>query len=204
MTTSEQVVAACERWTRRRDDLPFDMDGVVVKIDDLRLQADLGIVGREPRWAIAWKFPPQEATTLLKRILINVGRTGSLNPYAELEPVRVGGVTVEHATLHNLDDIHRKDVREGDTVVVRRAGDVIPQVVGPILANRRRGCGAVADARGLPRSAPPTSSRRDEDDAMAYCSNAHSAPQCSSAASSTSPGAGRWTLKGSARRAWGG
>ena len=117
-----KVVAACERWTRRRDDLPFDMDGVVVKIDDLRLQADLGIVGREPRWAIAWKFPPQEATTLLKRILINVGRTGSLNPYAELEPVRVGGVTVEHATLHNLDDIHRKDVREGDTVVVRRAG----------------------------------------------------------------------------------
>ena len=164
------VVAACERWTRRRDDLPFDMDGVVVKIDDLRLQADLGIVGREPRWAIAWKFPPQEATTLLKRILINVGRTGSLNPYAELEPVRVGGVTVEHATLHNLDDIHRKDVREGDTVVVRRAGDVIPQVVGPILANRPED----AEPWQMPRSCPVCASDvvRPEGDAMAYCSNA--------------------------------
>ena len=167
----EKVVAACERWTRRRDDLPFDMDGVVVKIDDLRLQADLGIVGREPRWAIAWKFPPQEATTLLKRILINVGRTGSLNPYAELEPVRVGGVTVEHATLHNLDDIHRKDVREGDTVVVRRAGDVIPQVVGPILANRPED----AEPWQMPDVCPDCDAAvvRPEDDAMAYCTNAH-------------------------------
>ncbi len=168
----EQVVAACERWTRRRDDLPFDMDGVVVKIDDLRLQADLGIVGREPRWAIAWKFPPQEATTLLKRILINVGRTGSLNPYAELEPVRVGGVTVEHATLHNLDDIHRKDVREGDTVVVRRAGEVIPQVVGPILASRPED----AEPWQMPAVCPacPKAVSRDEGDAMFYCKN----PQC--------------------------
>ena len=112
------------------------MDGVVVKVNDLGLQADLGIVGREPRWAIAWKFPPQEASTVLEQILVNVGRTGSINPYARLSPVRVGGVEVRNATLHNLDDIRRKDIREGDTVVVRRAGEVIPQVVRPVLERR--------------------------------------------------------------------
>ncbi len=128
--------AACERWTRRRDTQPFEMDGVVVKVDDLGLQADLGIVGREPRWAIAWKFPPQEASTVLERILVNVGRTGTINPYARLQPVRIGGVQVSNATLHNLDDIRRKDIREGDTVVIRRAGDVIPQVVRPVLERR--------------------------------------------------------------------
>lgn len=165
----ESAQTACERWTRRRDDLEFEMDGVVVKMDDLGLQADLGIVGREPRWAIAWKFPPQEATTQLRRILINVGRTGTLNPYAELTPVRVGGVTVEHATLHNLDDIHRKDVREGDTVVVRRAGEVIPQVVRPVLERRP----VDAQAWEMPSSCPACESAtvRDPDDAMHYCSN---------------------------------
>ena len=112
------------------------MDGVVVKVDDLGLQADLGVVGREPRWAIAWKFPPQEASTVVEQILVNVGRTGSINPYARLRPVRVGGVEVKNATLHNLDDIRRKDIREGDTVVIRRAGEVIPQVVRPVLERR--------------------------------------------------------------------
>ncbi len=165
----EAAQSACERWTRRRDELDFEMDGVVVKIDDLGLQADLGVVGREPRWAIAWKFPPQEATTQLQRILINVGRTGTLNPYAELAPVRVGGVTVEHATLHNLDDIHRKDVREGDTVVVRRAGEVIPQVVRPVLEQRSDD----SVPWEMPSTCPVCDSLtvRDADDAMHYCSN---------------------------------
>ncbi len=132
----EAALDACEQWTQRRDRQPFEMDGVVVKVDDLGLQADLGIVGREPRWAIAWKFPPQEASTVLEQILVNVGRTGSINPYARLRPVRVGGVQVTNATLHNLDDIRRKDIREGDTVVIRRAGEVIPQVVRPVLERR--------------------------------------------------------------------
>ncbi len=132
----EDALEACERWTQRRDTQAFEMDGVVVKVDDLGLQADLGIVGREPRWAVAWKFPPQEASTVVEQILVNVGRTGSINPYARLRPVRVGGVQVTNATLHNLDDIRRKDIREGDTVVIRRAGEVIPQVVRPVLERR--------------------------------------------------------------------
>ena len=132
----DDALTACERWTQRRDTQAFEMDGVVVKVDDLGLQADLGIVGREPRWAVAWKFPPQEASTVVEQILVNVGRTGSINPYARLRPVRVGGVQVTNATLHNLDDIRRKDIREGDTVVIRRAGEVIPQVVRPVLERR--------------------------------------------------------------------
>ncbi len=132
----DAALDACERWVQRRDTQPFEMDGVVVKVDDLSLQADLGIVGHEPRWSIAWKFPPQEASTVLERILVNVGRTGAINPYARLRPVRIGGVQVANATLHNLDDIRRKDIREGDTVVIRRAGDVIPQVAGPVLEQR--------------------------------------------------------------------
>ncbi len=132
----DDALAACERWTIQRDAQAFEMDGVVIKVDDLRLQVDLGVVGREPRWAIAWKFPPQEVLTVLEQILVNVGRTGSINPYARLRPVRVGGVEVTNATLHNLDDIRRKDIREQDTVIVRRAGDVIPQVAHPVLELR--------------------------------------------------------------------
>ena len=165
----DAVADACESWTRRRDALPFDMDGVVVKIDDLRLQRDLGVVGREPRWAIAWKFPPRQATTKLERIAVSVGRTGTLNPYAVLAPVRVGGVTVQRATLHNIDDIHRKDIREGDVVIVRRAGEVIPQVVAPVLAERA----ADAGPWRLPDARPACGGgvSRDEDDAAAYCAN---------------------------------
>src|SRR5574341_1223110 len=118
-------------WVERRHQLDYEIDGMVVKIDDKHLWEELGFVGREPRWAIAYKFPPIQATTVLKRIAINVGRTGSLNPFAILEPVQVGGVIVKQATLHNEDDIRRKDIREGDLVIVQRAGDVIPQVVGP-------------------------------------------------------------------------
>jgi len=116
--------------------LPYEADGVVIKVDRLSYQDALGIVGREPRWAIAYKFPAERATTRLIRIGINVGRTGSLNPYAVLEPVVVSGATVQHASLHNEEDIHRKDIRVGDWVTVERSGDVIPQVVGPILARR--------------------------------------------------------------------
>ncbi|MDE2967302.1 MAG: NAD-dependent DNA ligase LigA [Chloroflexota bacterium] len=165
----EDALAACERWTQRRDSQAFEMDGVVVKVDDLGLQADLGIVGREPRWAIAWKFPPQEASTVVEQILVNVGRTGSINPYARLRPVRVGGVQVTNATLHNLDDIRRKDIREGDTVVIRRAGEVIPQVVRPVLERRPED----SIPWTMPDTCPVCESKtvRDADDAMHYCSN---------------------------------
>ena len=132
----DACVAACEAWVGQRRGLDFDIDGVVVKVDDFAIQRQLGIVGRDPRWATAYKFPPQEATTKLLKIAINVGRTGALNPFAILDPVRVGGVMVRQATLHNEDDINRKDIRERDTVVVRRAGEVIPQVVGPVLDRR--------------------------------------------------------------------
>src|SRR5207237_4011474 len=120
----------------RRESSAYEIDGVVVKVNDLDVQGELGVVGREPRWAIAFKFPPVQATTLLERIAINIGRTGSLNPFAVLKPVQVGGVTISQATLHNEDDIRRKDIRVGDTVLVHRAGEVIPQVIGPILSKR--------------------------------------------------------------------
>ena len=125
-----------ERIAARRDQLPFDIDGVVYKVDDLGLQAALGFKSREPRWAVAHKYPAQEQTTLLQDIDVQVGRTGKLTPVAKLLPVFVGGTTVSNATLHNQDEIDRKDVRIGDTVIVRRAGDVIPEVVG-VVADKR-------------------------------------------------------------------
>ena len=125
----EALVAHCIAWDAQRRDLPYDTDGLVVKIDDFAIQERLGVVGNAPRGAIAYKYPPQEAVTRLLSIEVNVGRTGTLNPYAVLEPVRVGGVTVRNATLHNEDYIREKDIRVGDHVVVRRAGEVIPQVV---------------------------------------------------------------------------
>jgi DNA ligase (NAD+) len=138
--TVEQVVAACRAWEERRDRLDFEIDGVVVKVDDLELQRQLGVVGREPRGAIAWKFPPTMATTILNGVAWNVGRTGHMVPFAMLEPVQVSGVTVKLATLHNEEDLRRKDVRDGDEVIVMRAGDVIPQVVSPTAkAQKRKG-----------------------------------------------------------------
>jgi len=128
----DEIVEGFRWWEERRADLDYDIDGVVVKLDDRGLQEALGSVGRDPRWAVAFKFAPSTAQTRLLRININVGRTGVLNPWAELEPVEVGGVTVRKATLHNEEDIRRKDLREGDTVIVQRAGDVIPQVVAPL------------------------------------------------------------------------
>jgi DNA ligase (NAD+) len=132
----DAVVERCLWWQDRRDELDFEIDGVVVKVDERALWRELGVVGREPRWAIAWKFPPTTATTKLNKVVWNVGRTGHLLPFAMLDPVHVGGVTVSTATLHNEEDLARKDVREGDEVVVMRAGDVIPQVVSPMLQRR--------------------------------------------------------------------
>lgn len=132
----EEVIALCHEWEQRRADISYDIDGVVVKVDDRGLQSLLGTVAREPRWAVARKFAPSTAQTVLREIGINVGRTGTLNPFAILDPVEVGGVRVGLATLHNEDDIHRKDLRVGDTVIVQRAGDVIPQVVAPLTALR--------------------------------------------------------------------
>ena len=134
--TIDEVMAFHQHWIEARHELPYEADGVVVKISPLALQDTLGVVGREPRWAIAYKFPAEQAETRLLKIGINVGRTGSLNPYAILEPVVVGGTTVQHASLHNEEDIHRKDIRVGDMVTIERAGDVIPHVLGPVLAYR--------------------------------------------------------------------
>ncbi|HEX3734253.1 MAG TPA: NAD-dependent DNA ligase LigA [Solirubrobacterales bacterium] len=134
----EGVVKRCHWWEERRESLDYEIDGVVVKVDERALWRELGVVGREPRWAIAWKFPPTTATTLMKKVVWNVGRTGHLVPFAMLEPVHVGGVTVTTATLHNEEDLARKDVRERDEVVVMRAGDVIPQVVSPKLPRKNK------------------------------------------------------------------
>lgn len=129
--SEDEVVAQCLSWHDRRGSLEFEIDGVVVKVDDVELQRRLGVVGRDPRWAIAWKFPPTTAVTKLHDVLWNVGKFGDLHPFASLEPVHVGGVTVKLATLHNEEDLARKDLRPGDDVIVLRAGDVIPQVVSP-------------------------------------------------------------------------
>lgn len=132
----DAVVAYVERAERERHDVGYQTDGVVVKVDDLAEQAELGFTARSPRWAIAYKFAPEEQTTTLRAIEVNVGRTGAVTPYAVLEPVFVGGATVTNATLHNADEVARKDLRVGDTVVVRRAGDVIPEVVAPVPSAR--------------------------------------------------------------------
>lgn len=135
-TSPAEVHAFCADALARRGDLDYDIDGVVVKVDGFDQQADLGFTARAPRWAIAFKFPPEEKTTVLREIRIQVGRTGVLTPVAEFDPVTVAGSTIARATLHNLDEIRRKDVRVGDTIIVHKAGDVIPEVVGPVLDKR--------------------------------------------------------------------
>jgi DNA ligase (NAD+) len=135
----DDVYAFAEGWEERRHDLDYEIDGVVVKVDDLALRDELGFTSKAPRWAIAYKFPPEERTTLLRDIMVSIGRTGRATPFAVLEPVFVGGSTVGVATLHNEDQVAAKDVRPGDIVIVRKAGDVIPEVVGPVLADRPKG-----------------------------------------------------------------
>ena len=145
--SADEVAARCEWWEERREGLDFEIDGVVIKVDQRHLWRELGVAGREPRWAVAWKFPPMTATTKLNKIVWNVGRRGNMLPFAMLEPVHVSGVTVSTATLHNEEDLARKDVREGDEVVVMRAGDVIPQVVSPLIQRR--------EGRRLRKARPP-------------------------------------------------
>jgi DNA ligase (NAD+) len=132
----ESVARECAEWERRRVELDYEIDGIVIKVDSIEQQRLLGSLHERPRWARAYKWAPMTAQTKLRRIHIRVGRTGNLNPWAQLEPVEVGGVTVSQATLHNEEDINRKDIREGDLVIVQRAGDVIPQVVGPVLPHQ--------------------------------------------------------------------
>jgi DNA ligase (NAD+) len=167
--TIDDVARFCREWQEKRDTLDYEIDGVVVKVNSLDYQERLGVVSRDPRWAVAYKFPGQVATTRLIKIEINVGRTGALNPYAVLEPVRLAGVTIRSATLHNEDDIRRKDIREGDIVIIKRAGDVIPQVVGPVLEKR---AGAEKEFN-YPKECPVCQGPvvREEDEAMAYCRN---------------------------------
>ncbi len=165
----EDVAAFCREWHGKRDTLDYEIDGVVIKVNNLDYQERLGAVSRDPRWAVAYKFPGQVATTRLVKIDYNVGRTGALNPYAMLEPVQLAGVTIRTATLHNEDDIRRKDIREGDFVIVKRAGDVIPQVVGPV---REKRTGAEREFH-LPSKCKYCNApiERREGEAMAYCTN---------------------------------
>ncbi len=165
----DEVIAACEAWVDRRDTVPYEVDGLVIKVDDLAMRAAMGVVGRAPRGGVAFKFPGREATTRLLDIGVNVGRTGALTPYAVLEPVQVGGVTIQKATLHNFEDLQRKDIRIGDWVIVRRAGDVIPYVVGPVEA-RRTGEERVYQ---LPEVCPSCGEPVDsaEDEVAVYCVN---------------------------------
>jgi DNA ligase (NAD+) len=174
MTGIEAVREACHAIAHDREALGYDIDGAVVKVDSLALQATLGAVGRDPRWAIAFKFPPTTRTTKLLGIEINVGRTGALNPFAELEPVEVGGVVVRHATLHNEEDINRKDIRVGDTVIVQRAGDVIPQVIGPVLEDRTGREQVFKMPADCPACGEPVV--KNEEDAKHFCVN----PRCPS------------------------
>lgn len=166
----DEVLHFIHTWMERRDRLPYEADGVVIKVDRFSLQQALGSVGNAPRWAIAYKFPAREATTRLLSIEVNVGRTGVLTPYAVLEPVNIGGVTVRQASLHNFDDLARKDIRAGDTVVVKRAGDVIPQVVRPIIERRP----AEARPYDLPTHCPSCGEpvTRVAGEVAVYCVNA--------------------------------
>jgi DNA ligase (NAD+) len=178
ISTHEDVDSAVERclwWEQRRETLDFEIDGVVVKVDQRWLWRELGVTGREPRWAVAWKFPPITATTTLNRIVWNVGRTGRLLPFAMLEPVHVGGVTVSTATLHNEEDLAKKDVRERDEVVVTRAGDVIPQVIAPLIQRR--------EGKRLRKARPPkkcpmcgTPTVKPEDSVWTICPNRRGCP----------------------------
>jgi DNA ligase (NAD+) len=176
----EDVEDYYHTWKEQRESLQYEADGIVVKINQLNLHERLGEVGHEPRWAIAYKFPAVQGTTRLKEIAISVGRTGTLNPYAVLEPVSVGGVTIKQAALHNEDDIRRKDIREGDTVIIQRAGEVIPEVVGPIISKRRGREKEFSLLEKLPKNekgqpvCPECGGEviQPEGEVMYYCSNA--------------------------------
>jgi DNA ligase (NAD+) len=166
----DAVWAFCERWREERHNLHFETDGVVVKLDRVALREQLGATSKFPRWATAFKFPAQQATTLLRQIAVNIGRTGAATPYAVLDPVFVGGSTVSMATLHNPEDLARKDIREGDTVIVEKAGDVIPRVVSPVLPKRPEG----SKPWSMPTGCPVCGSTliKPEDEVVWRCENA--------------------------------
>ena len=165
--TREEVHAFCQKAVERRDSLPYEIDGVVVKVNSFARQREMGYTARAPRWAIAFKFPPEEKTTLLRDITVQVGRTGKLTPVAELDPVRVAGSTVARATLHNEDEVKRKDVRIGDTVIVRKAGDVIPEILGAVESLRPEN----AQPWSMPKTCPSCASPviREEGEADYRC-----------------------------------
>jgi len=166
----EQVEAYHREWQEKRESLPYDADGIVAKVNSIEMQDRLGFAAHEPRWSIAYKFRATQATTVLEDIGINVGRTGSLNPYAILKPISVGGVTISRAALHNEDDIRRKDIRIGDTVIIQRAGDVIPEIVGPVVSKRTGN----EKIFSMPSRCPACGAEviRFEDEAMHRCTNA--------------------------------
>jgi DNA ligase (NAD+) len=170
----EEVLEYIEEWREKRHELDFETDGVVVKVNSLAQQQELGFISREPRWAIAFKYPPEQAETLLRDIMVNVGRTGAVTPFAMMEPVFVAGSTLSLATLHNEDEVARKDVRPGDTIIVHKAGDVIPEVVGPVMSKRPRGLRKWK----MPTHCPvcKTELVREEGEAVRYCVN----PECPS------------------------
>jgi DNA ligase (NAD+) len=170
----DEVVERCRWWEGRRDELDYEIDGVVIKVNERGFWRELGVVGREPRWAVAGRFAPTTATTTLKKVVWNVGRTGALFPFAMLEPVHVGGVTVSTATLHNEEDLARKDVREGDQVVVMRAGDVIPAVVAPKLPRKSKGLRKPKPPKKCPLCGTPTV--KPEDGVFTYCPNRTGCP----------------------------
>jgi DNA ligase (NAD+) len=168
------VKAFVKHWEANRHSVDWEIDGIVIKVDQTDLRNELGATGHAPRWAIAYKFPPEERTALLKRIDVHTGRTGKVTPFAVLEPVFVGGVTITTATLHNEDEVRRKDVRPGDTVIVRRAGDVIPEIVGPVLSKRKKG----ARRWSMPKQCPScgTPLVRAEGEADHRCPNKRGCP----------------------------
>jgi DNA ligase (NAD+) len=167
--TRQRVRAFCLAAIEKRHDLPYEIDGVVVKVDSFAMQQELGFTAKAPRWAIAFKFPPEEKTTILREIRVQVGRTGALTPLAEFDPVLVAGSTIARATLHNEDEVRRKDVRIGDTIIVRKAGDVIPEVVGPVPGLRPEG----AAEWSMPACCPSCGSSvwRPEDEVVSRCTN---------------------------------
>jgi DNA ligase (NAD+) len=170
VSTIEAAIGSYRRWVERRDSLGYEVDGVVIKINDLQLQEDLGVVGKDPRGAIAYKFPAQVVSTALNDIGINIGRTGIVTPYAILAPVEVGGVTVRQATLHNFDFIREKDIRIGDRVLLKRAGEVIPYVIGPVIEARK----GSEEAFQVPENCPSCGEalHQVEGEVAVYCANA--------------------------------
>ena len=171
----DEVIDFCEEWDKKREGLPYEVDGMVIKIDDFRQREELGETIKSPRWAVAYKYPPKQATTKIKKIYLQVGRTGIVTPVAEMEPVPLSGSTISHSTLHNLDEIRRKDIREGDTVIIQKAGEVIPQVV-KVVTDKRTGKERVYK---MPDRCPVCQGKlfREADEVAYRCVNASCAAQ---------------------------